>query len=317
MGRCKWCFARIARPWQDRAVNDLTGWMRTFITVADAASFSRAAARLELPQSTVSRQVGALERHLGAALFKRTTRSIALTSEGLAYYEGALRALAAIDEAEAAVGLHGALGGQVRLTAPLTLAQSRIIAMLAAFQRVQPRIEIDLRVSDHALNLVSDNLDFAIRVGAIGDSRAIARRIGTARRVMVAAPVYLGERGTPRRPSDLAGHNCLSYSLLSTGSKWLLGDLPPVDVSGTFRADSPDALRAAALAGIGIAVNARWLFEEDLVAGRLVEVMPDHPPQDMPIHLVMPAGRYVAARVRALADHLIAAFAADPLLRSH
>ncbi len=297
-------------------MNDLTGWMRTFITVADAASFSRAAARLELPQSTVSRQVGALERHLGATLLKRTTRSIALTSEGQAYYEAALRALAAIDEAEAAVGLHGALGGQVRLTAPLTLAQSRLIAMLGDFQRVQPRIEVDLRVSDHALNLISDNLDFAIRVGAIGDSRAIARRIGVARRVMVASPDYLDEYGVPHQPSDLSAHNCLSYSLLSTGNKWVLGDSPPVEVSGTFRADSPDALRIAALAGIGIAVNARWLFEEDLASGRLVEVLPGHPPADMPIHLVMPAGRYVAARVRALADYLIAAFAADPLLRS-
>ncbi|GEO01499.1 LysR family transcriptional regulator [Novosphingobium sediminis] len=297
-------------------MTDITGWMRTFITVADAASFSRAAARLELPQSTVSRQVSALERHLGAALLKRTTRSIALTSEGQAYYEAALRALAAIDEAAASVGLHGALGGQVRLTAPLTLAQSRVIPMLADFQRLQPRIEIDLRLSDHALNLVSDNLDFAIRVGAIGDSRAIARRIGVARRVMVASPAYLDEYGVPHQPSDLQAHNCLSYALLATGNKWVLGNDTQVEVSGTFRADSPDALRVAALAGIGIAVNARWLFEDDLAAGRLVEVLPDHPPADMPIHLVMPAGRYIAARVRALADHLIAAFAADPLLRT-
>ena len=297
-------------------MKDLTGWMRTFITVVDAASFSRAAARLELPQSTVSRQVGALERHLGAALLKRTTRSIALTSEGQVYYEAALRALAAVDEAEAAVGLHGALGGQVRLTAPLTLAQSRVIAMLAEFQRLQPRIEVDLRVSDHALNLVSDNLDFAIRVGAIGDSRSIARRIGTARRVMVASPAYLEQYGVPRQPVDLAAHNCLSYSLLATGNKWVMGEGLPIEVSGNFRADSPDALRAAALAGIGIAVNARWLFEDDLASGRLVELLPQCPPADMPSHLVMPPGRYVAARARALADHLIAAFAADPLLRS-
>lgn len=297
-------------------MKDFTGWMRTFVTVADAASFSRAAARLEMPQSTVSRQVGALERHLGAALLKRTTRSIALTSEGQAFYEAALRALAAIDEAEAAVGLHGALCGQVRLTAPLTLAQSRLIAMLARFQAAQPKIEIDLKLSDQALNLVSDNLDFAIRVGAIGDSRSIARRIGTARRIMVAAPAYLMARGTPQLPGDLPAHNCVSYSLLASGSKWSLGTHPPVEITSNFRADSPDALRAAALAGIGIAVNARWLFEDDLACGRLVELMPGHPAHDMPIHLVMPPGRYVAARVRVLADFLIAAFAADPLLRT-
>jgi DNA-binding transcriptional LysR family regulator len=297
-------------------VIDLTGWMRTFVTVADAASFSSAAARLDRPQSTISRQVGALERHLGAALLKRTTRAVALTSEGQAFYEAALRALAAVAEAEAAVGPHGGLSGQVRLTAPLTLAQSRLIAMLAAFQRDQPRIEIDLKLSDHALNLVSDHLDFAIRVGAIGDSRAIARRIGTARRVMVAAPAYLAARGCPQIPADLAAHNCVSYSLLASGSKWALGSHPPVEITSSFRADSPDALRAAALAGIGIAVNARWLFEEDLARGRLVELLPGYPPHDMAIHLVMPPGRYVAARVRVLADYLIAAFCADPLLRT-
>lgn len=169
-------------------MNELAGWMRTFVAVADAGSFSRAALRLEITQSSVSRQVSALEKHLGAQLLQRTTRSIALTGEGSAFFEAALRALAAIDEAEAAVGLHGALSGQVRLTAPLTLAQSRLIAMLARFQQKHPRIEVDLRLSDHALNLVSDNLDFAIRVGAIGDSRNIARRIGRACRVMVAAP---------------------------------------------------------------------------------------------------------------------------------
>ena len=296
-------------------MNELAGWMRAFVAVADGASFSRAALRLEITQSSVSRQISALEKHLGAQLLQRTTRSIALTAEGTAFYEAALRALAAIDEAEAAVGLHGALSGQVRLTAPLTLAQSRLIPMIARFQHKHPRIEIDLRLSDHALNLVSDNLDFAIRVGAIGDSRNIARRIGRACRVMVAAPAYIAAHGLPQRPDDLSGHNCLSYSLLATGTKCSLTGHVPVDIRGNFRADSPDALRAAALAGSGIAVNARWLFEQDLAEGRLIEVLPDFPPIDMPIHLTMPPGRYLAARVRALADFLIDAFAADPLLR--
>ena len=296
-------------------MSELAGWMRTFVAVADADSFSRAAHRLDITQSSVSRQISALEKHLGAQLFKRTTRSIALTGEGAAFFEAALRALAAIDEAEASVGLHGALSGQVRLTAPLTLAQSRIIPMVARFQQKHPRIEVDFRLSDHALNLVSDNLDFAIRVGAIGDSRNITRRIGRAARVMVAAPAYIAAHGLPRHPNELGAHNCLSYSLLAAGTKWSLEGHAPVDISGNFRADSPDALRAAALAGAGIAVNARWLLEQDLAEGRLIEVLPDFPPIDMPIYLTMPPGRYLAARVRALADFLIDAFAADPLLR--
>ncbi|WP_225205548.1 LysR family transcriptional regulator [Novosphingobium huizhouense] len=295
---------------------ELATWMKTFVTVADLQSFSRASDVLGLTQSSVSRQIGALERHLGVAVLKRTTRSLALTSEGQLFYESAQRALAAIDEAEATIGRSEALSGVVRLTAPLTLAQSRLIGFLAVFQRTHPRIQLDLKLSDHALNLVADHLDFAIRVGEIGDNRNLARRIGVARRVMVAAPAYLAAAGTPRTPLDLRQHNCISYALLSSGTLWRLSGHAPVQVQGNFRSDSPDALRAAALNGIGIAVNARWLFEDDLASGRLVEVLPDHPPADMPIHLVMPPSRYIATRVRALADHVIAAFQADPLLRS-
>lgn len=294
---------------------ELAGWMKTFVTVADLQSFSRAAAVLGITQSSVSRQIGALERHLGVAVFQRTTRSLALSSEGMLFYESARRALAAIDEAEAAVGRTEALTGTVRLTAPLTLAQSRLIGFIAAFQRSHPRIQVDLKLSDHALNLVADHLDFAVRVGEIGDNRNLARRIGIARRVAVASPDYLAQAGIPQSPADLRRHNCISYALLSTGTLWHLAGHPPVQIQGTFRADSPDALRAAALHGIGIAVNARWLFEDDLAQGRLVEVLPAHPPADMPIHLVMPPSRYVATRVRALIDHLIGAFQADPLLR--
>lgn len=294
---------------------ELAGWMKTFVTVADLQSFSRAAAVLGITQSSVSRQIGALERHLGVAVFQRTTRSLALSSEGMLFYESARRALAAIDEAEAAVGRTEALTGTVRLTAPLTLAQSRLIGFIAAFQRSHPRIQVDLKLSDHALNLVADHLDFAVRVGEIGDNRNLARRIGIARRVAVASPDYLAQAGIPQSPADLRRHNCISYALLSTGTLWHLAGHAPVQIQGTFRADSPDALRAAALHGIGIAVNARWLFEDDLAQGRLVEVLPAHPPADMPIHLVMPPSRYVATRVRALIDHLIGAFQADPLLR--
>lgn len=291
-------------------------WMKTFVTVADLQNFSRAAAVLGVTQSSVSRQITALERHLGVAVFKRTTRSIALTAEGSLFYEAAQKALAAIEEAETSVGHSEALSGVVRMTAPLTLAQSRLVGFLAEFQRSHPKIQIELKVSDHALNLVADHLDLAVRVGAIGDNRNLVRRIGVARRVMVAAPAYLATAGTPRRPGELKDHNCLTYALLSTGWNWHLQGHSPVAVQGNFRADSPDALRAAALSGIGIAVNARWLFEDDLACGRLVELLPDHPPLDMPIHLVMPPSRHVATRVRALTGHLAAAFQRDPLLRS-
>lgn len=297
-------------------MSEIASWMKTFVTVSDLESFSKAASVLGLTQSTVSRQITALEKHLGASLLKRTTRSFALTLEGLAFYESAQRALAAIDEAEAVVRSPEALSGVVRLTAPLTLARARIIAYIADFQLGHPGLQVELKLTDHALNLVADRLDFAIRVGEVGDSRNLSRRIGTARRVTVASPDYLAKAGFPKVPADLKDHSCLTFALLSTGNFWQFQGADPVSVAGSFRTDSSDALRTAALCGLGIAVNARWLFEEDLANGRLVEVLSEHPPLDMPISMVMPPSRYTATRVRALADHIALRMQTDPLLRN-
>lgn len=288
--------------------------MRAFVAVAEGGSFSIAATRLAVTQSTVSKQVAALERHLQARLLNRTTRSLTLTSEGSAYYEAALRALAAIDEAEAAVGRGSEAQGLLRLTMPLTLAEAKLMPIVRDFLARHPRIEIDMRLSDHALNLVADNIDVALRVGRLVDSGLVARKLGEARRVIVASPAYLAAAGQPEQPADLTQHNCLAYSLLSNGPRWQFVDGTSVVVKGNVRADSPNALRAAALAGIGIALNARWLFERELAEGALVELFPEHCPVPMPIHAVLPSGRHVAARTRLFVDHVTAAFARDPLL---
>lgn len=287
--------------------------MRTFVSVADAESFSLAASRLSMTQSTVSKQIAALERQLGARLLHRTTRSLTLTGEGTAFYEAALRALAAIDEAEAAAGADGEAQGLLRVTMPLTLAESRLIAVLAVFLDRHPRIQVDLRLSDHALNLVADNIDVAIRVGDLRDSGLVARRIGAARRTVVASPAYLDRAGRPKSPADLAQHNCLSYSLLGAGPVWRFRSGEAVSIRGNVRTDSPNGLRAAALAGIGIVLNADWLFEDALASGALERVLPDHQPVTMPIHAVLPHGRHVAARTRLFVEHVAAALARDSL----
>lgn len=288
-------------------------WMQSFVAVADAGSFSIAAMRLGLTQSTVSKQVAALETHLSVRLFQRTTRSLALTDEGSAFYESATRALAAIDEAQAAVGPKGNVQGLLRITMPLTLAESRLIAIVADFLEVHPRIQIDMTLSDHALNLVADNIDVAIRVGRLVDSGLVSRKIGLARRIIVASPDYIARAGRPIVPTDLQAHNCLLYSLLATGARWGFAGGQSVSVSGNFKTDSPNALRSAALNGVGIAVNARWLFEREIESGALEVLMPDHPPETMPIQAVLPSGRHIAARTRAFVDFVADALARDPL----
>ena len=288
--------------------------MKTFVTVADMGSFSAAAARLDISQSAVSKQIVALERHLGTRLFHRSTRSLALTDEGIAYYDGALVALAAIDDAEAAIGRDAEIRGLIRLTLPLTLAESRVIPIIARFLEAHPRIQVDLTLSDHALNLVADNINLAVRVGWLGDSRLIARKIGTARRILVASPAYLSRAGRPTVPADLETHNCLSYSLLTTGARWKFVSGETATIHGNFRTDSPNALRAGALAGMGIAVNARWLFEREIECGELEVLLPEFEPEPMPIHAVLPSGQYVPARVRLFVEFLAKEFARDRLL---
>jgi LysR family transcriptional regulator, regulator for bpeEF and oprC len=151
-------------------------------------------------------------------------------------------------------------------------------------------------------------------VGQLSDSNLIARKIGMARRIAVASPAYLARAGIPSRPQDLANHRCIIYSLLSSGPTWSFTDGSAVKVSGNFLADNPNALRIAALSGAGVVVNARWLFEPDLESGRLVEVLPGFEPVPMPIHIMLPSGRYIAARTRALVEFIATAFANDPSL---
>ena len=295
-------------------MSEFSVWMGSFVAAVEVGSFSRAARMLETSQSTVSKHIAALERRLNTRLFNRTTRISVLTDEGAIFYENARRALAALDEAEASVGGLGKAEGMLRVSLPLTLAESHVIRILARFLQVHPAIEIDIRLSDHALNLVADNIDFSIRVGQLGDSQMIARKIGVARRMAVASPEYLARAGPPSTPAQLADHNCILYSLLSSGPVWSFTDGSSVNVSGNFRADNPNALRIAALSGIGIAVNARWLFEADLKSGALVEVLPDLEPTPMPIHIMLPSGRYIASRTRALIEFIAAEFANDPEL---
>ncbi|MFM9851968.1 MAG: LysR family transcriptional regulator [Sphingomonadaceae bacterium] len=290
--------------------------MTSFVSVADSGSFSVAANRLGLTQSTVSKQIAALEAHLTARLFHRTTRSLALTNEGSAFYESVQRALAAIDEAQASIGPTAEVHGLLRVTMPLTLAESRLIAIIADFLADNSQLQIDLSVSDHPLNLVADNIDIALRVGRLVDSNLVARKIGTTHRVLVASPAYLAKAGRPQAINDLVRHNCVLYSLSSSGSRWMFASGEAVQVSGNFRASSPNALRAAALAGIGIALNARWLFEREIESGALEIVLAEHEPEQMPIQAVLPSGRYIATRTRLFLDYVAAALARDPLTRA-
>ncbi len=300
-------------------MQDLLPLFRAFVRVVEAGSFSAVAREANTSQPTISRQVAALERHLGCALLRRTTRRLTLTEDGRIFHEQARRALEAVAEAEAAVGRRKARpSGRLRLACAEVLGRLHILPRLGRFLEAHPDVEVELLLSDQTTDLVVEGVDLAVRVGVLEDSGLVARRIGLTRRVVVAAPEYCARRGTPARPEDLARHNCVIYTQLGTGASWPFdGPEGPVSVPvrGRLGVSTTEAVRAALLAGYGIGMVPIWHFVEDEISrGALVRLLRGWEPRPFPIHAMHASGRFVPPKVRAMSDFLAAEFARDPLL---
>ncbi len=292
--------------------------MRTFVRVVDAGSFTAVAEQLNTTQPTISRQIAALEDHLGARLLTRTTRALTLTDDGRSFYDHALRAIEALDEAENAVGRRRSKpSGQLRIAAPVVFGRLHIVPRLPAFLSRYPDVTIDLIMSDSFIDLAEQAIDLAIRVGEITDPGLIAKRIGQVRRVTVASPAYLKAKGTPRTPSDLRHHNCIVYSRLSTGNRWIFESVAgpiSVDVKGRFRADNSEAVREGVIGGLGIAVIPTFAFTHEISAGKVKILLGKHEPKRLPLNAVYPSRRFLPLKVRAMIDYLANEFALDPQL---
>jgi DNA-binding transcriptional LysR family regulator len=291
--------------------------MEAFVRVAEAHSFSEAARRLNLSKSVVSRQVSALEADLGARLFHRTTRSLSLTEVGQAYYDRCARILADIDEANLAVSSHQANPrGKLRIAAPMSFGLLHLAPIIPAFLERYPDIEIDMSMNDRFVSLIDEGYDLAVRIGKLGDSSLIARTLAPARRVVCASPAYLAKRGTPLTPSDLNEHCCLTYSNMSLSDEWDFcranGSRWPVEVNGRLRINNGDALRQAALAGIGVIMQPSFIVGRDLQAGTLTAVLTDYLAQDVNIHAVYPHNQHLSPKVRAFVDFLAERFGPHP-----
>lgn len=300
---------------------DLLGPMRTFVRVVEAGSFTGVATEQNTTQPTISRQVAALEEHLGARLLTRTTRALTLTDDGRAFYEHALRALEAVGEAENAVGRRQAKPtGTLRLAVPVVLGRRHIVPRLARFLVRYPDVAIDLAMSDGFVDLVEQGIDVAIRVGEITDQSLVARKIGMVRRLTVASPAYLKAKGTPRSPEDLKRHNCIVYTRLATGNRWhfesVAGPLS-VTVSGRFRVDNSEAVREGVLAGLGIAVIPAFAFSDEVTRGAVKVLLKAYEPKLLPLNAVYPSRRYVPLRVRAMIEFLAHELKTDPVLSGY
>lgn len=295
----------------------LTG-IEVFARVAATGSFSAAGRALGLSQTMVTKHIAALEARLGTRLVHRSTRKIALTEDGKRYLEAGERILAEMVAADAAITSDRLDPvGLLRVNAPVSFGTDYLAPILPAFAARYPHVTVDLALNDRLVDLVEEGWDVAVRIGRLADSQLTVRRLAPCATVVCAAPAYLAAHGTPRSVADLAGHNCLGYTLSRPVGieRWSFGTKGDVDVkvSGNLRANNGDALRRAAIAGQGIIYQPTFIVADALRSGELVALPLDQPPLTLGgIYGVYPPGRNPPAKVRVFLDFLIAAFADPP-----
>ena len=293
--------------------------MQTFVRVVESGSFSAVAREARATQSTISKQVAALERTLGAKLLTRTTRSLALTEEGERYFEQARRLVAEVAEAESALRRgEQQLTGWLRVAASVAYGRIKLLPVVKTFLDAHPEVRIDLRLSDGFIDLVEQGIDVAVRIGELADSSLVARRIGTAQRTVVASRKYLRSlpKGlkAPKLPEDLHSHNCIVYTELATLDAWHFAAGPgaPVEMGrtvtiraqGNLQTNSSEVIRASVLSGMGIGYIPTWLLEDELASGQLQVLLADWRVPPLPINLVSPRQRMHSAKVRVFAEHV-------------
>lgn len=298
------------------AADPLEGYA-TFAAVVDSGGFSAAADRQGVSKSAISKQVARLEERLGARLLNRTTRRLSLTEAGQAFHTHALRILAEAEEAELAVSqLHASPRGLLRVSAPMSFGLRHLAPALCPFLDRYPDLTLEVVYDDRLVDLLAEGLDVAVRIARLADSSMIARRVAPCRRLAVASPDYVARRGLPLHPADLGRHDCLLYTLGNSTSEWQFshadGSHAAVAVTGRLRANNGDALREAALAGLGIVMTPTFIVGDDLAAGRLVRVLPEWEASDIAIHAVYPPGRHLSVKVRAFVDFLAETFGPAP-----
>ena len=295
----------------------LTG-LEVFGKVTATGSLSAAGRALGLSQTMVTKHIAALETRLGVKLFHRTTRRLSLTEEGRRYLEASERILADMEAADAAVTADRfEPRGVLRLNAPVAFGVRQIAPLLLEFAQRYPGVDVELGLNDRTVDLAEEGWDLVIRIGTLGDSSLIARRLARCSTLVCAAPSYLAKHGTPHSVASLAGHNCLGYTLsrLAGAGRWTFGANADVavDVSGNLRSNNGEALRAAAIAGQGLIYQPTFFVADDLRAGTLVAVTLDHPTIELGgVYAVYLPDRNPPAKVRAFIDLAVERFGPQP-----
>ncbi|QLG94184.1 LysR family transcriptional regulator [Pseudomonas yamanorum] len=288
------------------------GSIELFCLAAEAKNFTAAAKVAGIAPAAISRSISRIEKRLGSRLFIRTTRSIRLTDAGQTFFEQCRQALTQLVEAQQVVmGAQSVPSGLLRISIPTTYGHHRILPLLPKFRALYPQVTVDVHISNRNIDFVAEGYDLAIRVSAQPDSGLIARLLEDARLVVIAAPSYLQRAGTPQTLEDLPAHECIQYELPSNGRRiaWLFQvNGKEQEFSGEVGYScSDDVLGGVTLAkhGAGLFQTCRFIVEEELANGSLVEVLQPYSGRSRPFTVLYPHGRYVPHRVRAFVDFLL------------
>lgn len=291
--------------------------MEIFVCTVETGSFSAAARRLDVGQPAVSKAVAQLEERLQTRLLLRSTRGLTTTEAGLAYYEAAKRAIAMVDEADGmARGVSADLVGKLRVCAAVTFARLHVIPHIKRFLDRHPGLEVEVMLDDRQIDLLENGIDVALRMGKLGDSSMTARRIATGRRMVVAAPAYLAQRGVPRIPADLAQHEAVVYLTdAGGGTTWSFerdSTALSVTVHGHLRVSAAEGVRAAVCAGAGVAIVSEWMFAPELASGAVEQLLSEWSLPTIDLWAVYPSGRLASAKARAFTAFVQEIMAREP-----
>ena len=283
--------------------------VRLFIRVVELGSFSKAAAEAGIGQPAATKMVAALEARLGARLLHRSTHGVSPTEIGGLYYDKCRVIVHHVEEAESVAALmQSQVQGGLRISTSVAFGRRVLVPLVMQFMRANPRLQIDLNFEDRYLDLVEHGIDVAIRMGRLADSTLGARYLGVNPWLLVASAEYLAARGTPQSPGDLPAHDALVYSSVQGDARWHFtgadGQVQAVPVRGPLRSNNLSALLAAARGGLGVAALPRYVAQQSLRAGTVIELLPKWTLPAQEIHAVFPSPRLVPAKVVSLVDGL-------------
>jgi len=277
--------------------------MTTFVRVVENGSFSGAAKQLNVGQPAVSKTIAQLEVRLQVRLLLRSTHGLTPTEAGQRFYERARRAIEEANEAELeARGAGASLSGRLRVSAATTFARLHVVPHLPAFLKANPDLEIDVILDDRVIDLVAEGVDMALRMGELPDSAAVARKLASSRRSVIATPAYLERFGIPQSPAELGSHQALIYSQASSGWTFKRGSAETsVSVHGRVRVSAAEGLRAAVLADMGLTIASDWMFSPELESGAVRRVLEAWALPTIDLWAVFPTGRLASAKAHAFA----------------